>query len=141
LKPTTKLLLISLLFLLLGCGKYECNNFPRVSVSLPPIYPNDVMYYNLNWAGGHENFTGGVQGIVVFRVDDWSFTAFDRACPYDWDHEDSWIWVEPDGITLKCQLCHSMFSILDGGIISGPSECPLRQYFTRFDGMILRVRS
>ena len=86
-------------------------------------------------------FTGGVNGVVVYRLSDWEFTAFDRACPHDWEHEDSWIWVEPDGITLKCERCGSVFNILDGGIISGPSKCPLKPYFTKYDGMRLRVHS
>jgi nitrite reductase/ring-hydroxylating ferredoxin subunit len=139
-KHITRIFIVTLLCLLAGCGGYDHPNFPKVPVNFY-IYPNDISFYNLNWAGGHEYFTGGVQGIIVFRVDDWSFTAFDRACPYDWDHEESWIWVEPDGITLKCQRCNSMFSILDGGRISGPSKYPLKLYFTKFDGMRLRVHS
>jgi nitrite reductase/ring-hydroxylating ferredoxin subunit len=139
-KPTKNIFFISLFSLLFSCGGYDHPDFPKVPVNFY-IFPNDLMYYNLNWAGGYEYFTGGVNGVVVFRIDDWSFSAFDRACPHDWDREDSWIWIEPDGITLRCQKCNSMFSILDGGRISGPSKYSLKPYFTKFDGLILRIHS
>ena len=138
-KQLARIFLGILLCLLIGCGKNE-NPIPKVYVNFW-IYPNDVSYLDLNYYGGHMYFTGGVSGIVVYRLGDWEFTAFDRACPYDWDHEDSWIWVEPDGITLRCQRCNSLFNILDGGVITGPAKFPLRQYYTKFDGMRLRVHS
>jgi len=127
-----------LLCLTMGC-RYDHSDIPRVPVNFY-IYPNSVSYLDLNLIGGHMYFTGGVSGIVVYRLGDWEFTAFDRACPYDWYHEDSWIWVEA-GITLRCQRCNSLFNILDGSVITGPSRFPLKQYYTRFDGMRLRVRS
>jgi nitrite reductase/ring-hydroxylating ferredoxin subunit len=133
------ILLGSLLCFAISCER-SCDDMPRVSVNFW-IYPNDVYYLDLNYYGGHMYFTGGVSGVVVYRLAEWEFTAFDRACPYDWDHEDSWIWVEPDGITLRCQRCGSLFNILDGGVIIGPSECPLKRYFTKYDGMRLRVHS
>ena len=122
-----------------NCGKYE-HPIPKVRVDFY-IYPDEVTYLNLNYIGGHEYLTGGVSGVVVYRLGNWEFTAFDRACPHDWDEDDSWIWVEPDGITLKCQKCNSLFKILDGAVISGPSKYPLKQYYTRYDGIRLRVHS
>jgi nitrite reductase/ring-hydroxylating ferredoxin subunit len=123
-----------------SCGGYDNPGFPRVTVNFY-VRPDEVSCLNLNYIGGHEYFTGGVDGIVVYRLGNWEFTAFDRACPYDWDTEGSWIWVEPDGITLKCQKCESLFNILDGGVITGPSKYSLKQYYTNYDGMRLRVHS
>jgi nitrite reductase/ring-hydroxylating ferredoxin subunit len=105
------------------------------------IYPNDVTYLNLNYPGGSEYLTGGVSGIIVFNIDGWSFSAFDRACPHDWDDPESWLLVEPDGITIKCQKCGSLFNILDGSVITGPSKYRLRQYYTKYDGVRLYVSS
>ncbi|MCL1850954.1 MAG: Rieske 2Fe-2S domain-containing protein [Bacteroidetes bacterium] len=120
-----------------GNGDYP---IPRVLFNFY-VYPDEVTCLNLNYIGGHEYFTGGVSGVVVYRLSDWEFTAFDRACPHDWDDPDSWIWVEEDGITLKCQNCGSLFNILDGSVIIGPSKYPLRQYYTKYDGVRLRVHS
>jgi nitrite reductase/ring-hydroxylating ferredoxin subunit len=123
----------------MGCEGYD-DGMPRVPVNFY-IYLYDASYFDLLNYGGYVYVTGGISGIVVYRLSEWEFVAFDRACPYDWDHEDSWIWVEPDRLTLKCQKCGSLFNILDGGIIIGPSQFPLRRYATNFDGVRLRVRS
>jgi hypothetical protein len=103
------------------------------------IYPNDVMYYRLNTYGGYEYFTGGVSGIVVYRLDEWTFMAYDRSCTYDWEDNTSWIWVHPNGIMLIDSVCGSTYNILDGNVISGPAIWPLYSYKTRYDGVQLRV--
>jgi len=132
-----------IIFFLIFCLSVGCernnNPIPHVRVDFK-IYPNEVSYLNLNYIGGHEYVSGGVSGIVIFRISDWEFSAFDRACPHDWEDPDSWIWVE-NGITLKCQKCGSLYNILDGSVLMGPSKYSLRQYYTKFDGMVLRVHS
>ena len=130
-------LLMSLL-LLMSCDDINHPTIPYKKVDFT-IYPNDVMYYKLNTYGGYEYFTGGVNGIVVYRLDEWSFYAFDRACSYDWENPDSWMWVHPNGIMLIDSCCGSVFNILDGTVVSGPARYPLRQYYTRYDGWQLRV--
>jgi len=136
-----RIFLAVIFFFVLGCEGYKHPNIPNVSVNFW-IYPNDVSYLDLNYYGGHMYFTGGVNGIVVYRLNDAEFRAFDRACPHDWDDEDEpRISVEPDGITLKCEKCGSIFNILDGGVITGPAEFTLKQYHTKYDGMRLRVHS
>ena len=138
-KQLARIFLGIFLCLVVGCGEND-NPIPRVYVNFY-INVNDAYYSDLQIYGGHVYVTGGAQGIIIYRLNDWSFTAFDRACPYDWDHEDSWLWVEDNGIILKCERCGSQFSILDGNVITGPSVFRLRQYYTQFDGMRLRVHS
>ena len=138
-KQLTRIFLGILLCLTVGCDGYD-DGMPRPPVNFY-IYPNDAYYSDLHIYGGHMYFTGGISGVVVYRIGEWEFAAFDRACPYDWDHADSWIWVEDNGILLSCERCGSQFNILDGGIVTGPSRFPLRRYYTKFDGMILRVHS
>jgi nitrite reductase/ring-hydroxylating ferredoxin subunit len=124
-----------------SCEGYKHPTLPKVHVDFL-VYPNDVSYLELNLIGGHIYVTGGINGIVIYRLSEWDFTAFDRACPYDWDDVDEpRVAVENDGITLKCEKCGSLFNILDGGVITGNSRFPLKQYYTKFDGMRLRVHS
>ncbi len=125
--------------LLMGCDVDE-NPIPRTHVDFT-IYPNDVMYNRLNTYGGYEYFTGGVNGIVIYRLDEWTFFAYDRACSYDWEEPDSRLFVAPDGLRLVDSLCGSTFNILDGSVLSGPATYPVRKYNTRFDGARLRVYS
>jgi hypothetical protein len=133
-------LLSAFCFLPFGCEKYK-HPLPKVYVNFM-VYPNDVDYLDLNYYGGHMYFTGGVNGVVVYRLGEWEFTAFERACPYDWDDPDEpRVSVEDDGITLKCEKCGTLFNILDGGKITGSSKYPLKQYYTKYDGRTLRVHS
>ena len=122
------------------CDPYNHPTIPYKKVDFT-IYPNDVMYYRLNTYGGYEYFTGGIGGIVVFRLDEWTFKAYDRSCSYDWEEAGSWIWMHPNGIMLIDSLCGSTYNVLDGTVISGPAKWPLREYHTRYDGMKLRVYS
>jgi Rieske Fe-S protein len=105
------------------------------------IYPNDITYADLLYPGGYMYFTGGVNGIVIYRVDYNNFVAYDRACPYDWEDNDSWLWVADDGLTLIDSACGSRYNILNGDPIDGPATLPLRYYKTIYDGMRLRVKS
>lgn len=137
-----KILVTSLLLVLFltTCDMTYHQTIPYKKVDFT-IYPNDVMYYRLNTYGGYEYFTGGVSGIVVYRVDEWNFVAYDRSCSYDWEESGSWIKMHPNGIMLVDSLCGSTFNILDGTPVSGPAEWPLREYRTRYDGYQLRVFS
>jgi len=132
-------LLLLFLPLFFSCDVPD-NPIPRVHVDFI-IYPNDAIYYNLNNYGGYEYLTGGVNGIIVYRLDEWTFFAYDRACPYDFEEHDSWLYVDEDGLRMVDSLCGSTYNILDGSVLSGPSRWPARKYNCRFDGMRLRVYS
>ncbi|MCR4827148.1 MAG: hypothetical protein K5882_09410 [Bacteroidales bacterium] len=137
---TRKAIIITMLLavFLTGCHNSYHPTIPYRKVDFT-IYPNDVMYYRLNTYGGYEYFTGGVSGIVVYRLDEWTFMAYDRSCSFDWEDNTSWIWVHPNGIMLIDSVCGSTYNILDGNVISGPAIWPLYQYNTRYDGVRLRI--
>lgn len=127
---------LGLLFSACETNYHETIPYKKVDFT---IYPNDVMYSRLNTYGGYEYFTGGVSGIVVFRLDEWTFMAYDRSCSFDWEQDGSWLYMDQSGIMLVDSLCGSLYNILDGSVISGPAIWPLRQYRTRYDGVQLRV--
>ena len=120
------------------CNGYEHPTIPEVAVNFT-IYPNSVDYLDLNYYGGYVYLTGGVAGIIVYRLDYSTFFAYDRACPHDWQDREAWIKVEESGLTLIDEHCGSRFNILDGSVVNGPSKYPLKAYRTRYDGMILKV--
>lgn len=126
------------LFLFNSCGDYIHPTIPTRKVDFY-IYLDDIRYQNLLNYGGYVYLTGGVNGLVVYRVAENMFVCYDRACPHDWQHPDSWIWVEESGLTLQCTLCGSRFNILDGNIVNGPAVNPLYTYRTAFDGFRLRI--
>ena len=132
-------MVLMLLPLMFSCHVYN-NPIPYVHVDFT-IYPNDPLYYQLNNYGGYAYVTGGVNGIILYRLDEWTFFAYDRACPYDFEEHQSWLYVAPDGLRMMDSLCGSTYNILDGSVLTGPSRWPARKYNCRFDGMRLRVYS
>ena len=60
---------------------------------------------------------------------------------------DGYIWgvfalfVLASGLMIVDQHCGSRFNILDGSMIDGPSQYPLKMYHTSYDGRRLRVYS
>ncbi len=129
---------VIIIALLVGCGGFEHSTIPTTPVKFT-IYPNDLTHQNLNYFGGYEYYTGGVAGIVIYRLNWNTFCIYDRACPYDWQHDEGWVWVDPGGLTLTCKRCGSIFNILDGGVIDGPSPYQLKYYRYAYDGVQLRV--
>lgn len=136
-KKILGLLLIGLL--LASCnGRYEHSTIPNVDLRFT-IYPNSVTYSELNHYGGYQYFTGGVAGVIVYRLDESTFFAYDRACPYDWENKDSWLWVDPGGLLIVDDHCGAKFSILDGSPVDGPTSLSLKHYKCRYDGVALLV--
>lgn len=118
--------------------RYQHQTIPNVDLRFT-IYPNNASYAELNHYGGYQYFTGGVAGVIVYRLDETTFFAYDRACPYDWEDQDSWLWVDPGGLLIVDEHCGAMFSILDGSPISGPTSLSLKHYKCRYDGASLLV--
>ena len=85
---------------------------------------------NLVHVGGHEYYTGGVSGVIVYRLDMTNFCAYDRACPYDWK-EDGYVVYDPTTLLLTCRTCGSTFNILNGYPMEGSKTGVLRMYQTR----------
>ena len=51
------------------------------------------------------------------------------------------LFVLASGLMIVDQHCGSRFNILDGSMIDGPSQYPLKMYHTSYDGRRLRVYS
>lgn len=129
----------SVLLLFCSCnGRYNHDTIPNVDLRFT-IYPNSVTYSELNHYGGYQYFTGGVAGVIVYRLDETTFFAYDRACPYDWSEHLDILWVDPSGLLIKDEHCGATFSILDGSPVSGPTTLWLKHYKCRFDGVALLV--
>lgn len=130
--------LFFLIFLVFNACTYEHPTVPNVSVDFT-IWPNDPNYYELIHYGGYVYVTGGVDGIIIYRLDEMTFKAYDRACPYDWETSNNLLWVDDDRLTIYHEDCGSRFNIIDGTVVEGPARTPLKYYRTRYDGAKLRI--
>jgi hypothetical protein len=118
------------LFLVLGC--FSCKDNYNGTVPYRKVSFNvSLNTGNIVHVGGCEYYSGGVNGIVVYRVDMVNFVAYDRACPYDWDYNGYVVYHSPS-LSLQCEKCGSAFSILDGYPLDGSvATSPLRSYLCR----------
>jgi len=128
------------------CQKEAYTPLPHVDVNIQ-IFPNSTQYIDLNSTGGFVYLTANYpsRGIIVYRIDQSSFVAFERTCPHDPDaccEDDQCARLlvdESSPFIISDPCCGSIYLILDGSNVSGPSQYPLKQYHTSFDGYSLRI--
>jgi hypothetical protein len=121
-----------------GCKKDKTDTIPTTPVNFY-IEPNSTMYLQLNIPGGWLYLTGGTRGILVYRITNDEFRAFDRACPNEPTNTNAYIKVESSNTTAIDSLCGSRFVLLDGSVIKGPATRGLLQYNAVYDGQYLHI--
>lgn len=134
-KSNLRFFLIPVLILLIfvHCDENE-TPFPNVSV-----YANlslDTQLGNV-LAGNYVEVDGyGVGGLIIYRIDNNEFLAFDRACTYE--ALSSCVLTDDDSM-FECPCCGSKFWMVNsediaGTVYQGPANYPLKQYRCSFDG-------
>ena len=136
---------ISLKFLLtffLVANIFSCDNKHQV---VPNVYVNfylsiyDPEFNHLAAPGNSIYVTGGVNGILIYRVSQDEFKAFDRTCTFSVT-DNCQITTDETGIfAVDSICCDSKFLLLDGSVTNGPATYPLKEYQTTFDGTYLHV--
>ena len=141
-KKTNKIIFSVVLILLMVAGSCDKQvpheTIPNVAVDIY-IDVNSTLYIQLNTIGGYLYLTGGYKGILVYRVSQDEFVAYDRTCPYDPYVTESRLEMDMGNLTVIDTVCKSKFVILDGSIIEGPATVPMKRYRTTFDGNILHI--
>ncbi len=125
------------LFIFNSCKK-DKDEIPSVYVDFY-ININSTQYIDLNSVGGWAYLTGGVRGIIVYRLSIDEFVALERNCPYQPTNSCATVEVESSGMTLIDSCCGSRFIIIDGSLVNGPATRSLRTYNTSFNGSTLHI--
>ncbi len=122
---------IIILACFLGLSTFSCkksqSDIPYETVNYD-VSLNDPSNVNLNSVGGWVYITAGVRGIILYRKSQTDFLAFERNCPYKPNDACARIFVESNNVSAKDDCCGSVYSILEGTVLSGPSTRPLKQY-------------
>ncbi len=106
------------------------------------IYASTPEFFNISIPGGWIYISAGEKGIIVYRLSNTDFLAFERKCPHDGvNNGNAIVKVQADNYNIKDTICGSKFSIIDGQILQGPSTKPLYQYITYFDGNVLNIHN
>lgn len=134
------LLSILLLIFLFACKKDENDSqVPRIATDIQVNLNLPTNSALLN-PGGYVGINGGSRGIIIYRLSQDEFTAFDRHCTYNVEEGCA---VNAMGGTLVQdeECCESEFELLNGTPVSGEAERPLLQYSTQFNpnANVLRV--
>jgi len=124
---------LGLILWLQSCRPYRHEILPYVPVNFT-IYLTDPGFVILQNPSTYVYVTGGIAGIILYRLDAVTFLAYDRACPYDWDLTTDLLTVDPGGLIISCASCGSMFNILNGTVYKGPSNYGLLPYKAVFNG-------
>lgn len=142
--PVRKLSIFILCTLLLAfsCKKKAKNTndnpVPSVPVNLT-IYPGDPLNFKLQAIGGWMYFSGGINGVVVYRKSEQEFVAIERSSSHLPNDPKASVQVQSNNFTLRDTISGSEWRIFDGTVTKGPAEWPLRLYGANFDGNALRV--
>lgn len=134
------LLIFVILALIIGaCNKKDNNqngNIPNVNVNFY-LQPDGIDFIPItNWKYIDNE---GYRGIIIYRIDQFTFNAYERTCPYDPQKECARVEVDKSGVLMVDSCCMSFYSILDGMPAGGPSTLPLKQYFSEFNDGILHI--
>ena len=129
-------LIFSLFFT--ACDDNDNNGIPLVETNIT-IQINDPIYNRLSTVGGWEYITGGSRGIIVYRISNNEFKAYDRHCTFNPSSTCALVSVDANNITATDDCCGSTFSLMNGSVTSPPAPAPLKEYVTSFDGSILRI--
>jgi len=137
----TQLYILLFLFavaIILSCKKNtSSSNIPNIAVNIT-VTPNDPAYNRLQVPGGWLYITGGSQGIVIYRVSDSEFNAFDRHSTYK-PENNCRVQIDNTQVTAVDSCSGSKWVITDGSNLNGPATTPLKKYTTTWDGYSLRI--
>jgi hypothetical protein len=141
------LLLIITIFMLGGCHKKNQQSQPAANNPVPStpvsitLYPNDPLNFKIQAIGGWMYYSGGINGIIIYRKSEQEFIALERTSSYLPDNANAKVKVQNDNFTCKDSISGSKWQIIDGTVIAGPATWGLRLYGTTFDGNVLKIRN
>lgn len=108
--------------------------FPEIIVNL--TYPQ---FQSLKIDGGYKYIDGGVHGIILYRLNENTYVAFERACPHHPYDENATVAVDMSALFMIDQNCKSNFSFPDGSPTAGPARRAMWIYRTTMEGTKLTI--
>jgi hypothetical protein len=99
-------------------------------------------YSSLRLDGGFKEMNKiGVRGVIVYRVNETTFRAYERNCSYHPNDAGSTVNIHTSNLYMIDSTCGSTFNFSDGQPTGGPAWRPLRQYRTDVTGNVLTITS
>jgi hypothetical protein len=115
---------------------------------IPYIAFNDIIlnlnlpqYISLRSDGGFKEISGGVRGIIIYRVNSTTYKAYERNCSFQPNEACATVNVHSSGLFMNDPCCGSNFTFEDGNPSGGPAWRPLVSYRTQLSGLELIITS
>lgn len=131
-----RLALILCLLALVSCRK-ENSQVPLVAIDVT-LNVNEPQFFDLTVPTGWVYITGGSRGVIIYRNSQDEFTAMDRHSPYNVSAGCA-VTVSGDNVVIDDPCSDSQWIIVDGSILTGPTDQPLKQYRTQWNPPFLRI--
>ncbi len=130
-----------ILLSLVGCTRDLSDDpIPMIPFVDVVINLNLPEYLSLRTDGGNKELsTGGVRGLIIYRVSASSYIAYERNCSYHPNEACATVNVHSSGFFMIDPCCSSNFSFTDGTPTGGPAWRPLQQYRTQLNGTTLTI--
>ncbi len=96
-------------------------------------------YASLRTDGGYKEISGGVRGIILYRINSTSYNAFERNCSFHPNDACATVNTHSSGLYLTDPCCGSTFNFSDGNPSGGVAWRPLRRYRTQLTGTTLSI--
>lgn len=97
-------------------------------------------YFSLQTDGGFKELnTGGVRGIILYRVNSSTYFAYERNCSFRPNEACATVNVHSSGLFMTDPCCNSSFNFSDGNPTGGPAWRPLQRYRTQLSGSTLTI--
>jgi len=134
----SKIFIISLIFItFIGCDDND-DWIPNVRVDIRLDLNTQLATLGVLEA---RKIAGGVNGIILFRLEDRKFNALERTCPFQ-PSENCPVEIK-DNLFAECPCCGSEFYLsfedMPGAVKEGPAKRPLKQYRTSVLGSQLHI--
>ena len=126
-----------LLVLLSGSRCNRDNQIPFVQVNFT-IDLNLPAYQPLTAPSGWIYVSGGSRGLILYRLNQDVFMAYDRHSTYN-TQDGCQVSVNEDQIIISDPCSDSQWLLTDGSIVNGPAAQGLQQYNAIWTPPVLRV--
>jgi nitrite reductase/ring-hydroxylating ferredoxin subunit len=100
---------------------------------------NQPAYASLSTDGGYKAESGGVRGIIIYRVNSTTYYAYERNCSFQPSGACATVDVHSSGLFMIDTCCNSSFGFTDGNPTGGPAWRPLLRYRTQLSGQTLTI--
>ncbi len=129
--------------IVLSCGR-DLSDDPIPLATFADFVMNLTLPENilLGSDGGYREVNAiGVRGVIVYRVNEANYYAYERNCSYHPNDACATVNVHSSHLYMNDPCCGSNFSFTTGSPTGGVAWRPLRRYRTELNGSILTITS